>query len=181
VDDLPSGPKYYTLASLTKKPNQPEGSGHVNTEDEYETFLANYYKDPQHTYFAEGDPLPFVPAEIYEAEIFSPPYLFKPGARPEINDAPETLKYGESGTITVKDATQDGSLVMVKLGTVTHSLDYGQLLAEATINNVNLGATSAIDFTAPENANLYPPGYYMMFYVNDIGKPSKAKMVKLEV
>ncbi|MGB3401753.1 MAG: galactose oxidase early set domain-containing protein [Microcoleaceae cyanobacterium] len=181
VDDLPSGQDYYTLASLTKQPNKPEGSGHINTEDEYQTFLTNYYEDPQHSYYAEGDPLPFVPAEIYEAEIFSPPYLFKPGARPEITNAPETLTYGESGSIAVKDATKDGSLVMVKLGTVTHSLDYGQLLAEATINNVSLGATSSIDFTTPENANLYPPGYYMMFYVNDIGKPSKAKMVKLEV
>ncbi|MDJ0554258.1 MAG: galactose oxidase early set domain-containing protein [Microcoleaceae cyanobacterium MO_207.B10] len=181
VDDLPVSGGYYTLAPLTNEPNQPKGSGHINTQQEYETFLTNYYKDPQNSYFAEEDPLPFVPAEIYQAEIFSPPYLFKPGARPEIVDAPETLKYGQSDTIAVKDATQDGSLVMVKLGTVTHSLDYGQLLAEATINNVDIGATSAIDFTAPDNANLYPPGYYMMFYVNDIGKPSKAKMVKLEV
>jgi len=135
---------------------------------------------PKNSYFAEEDPLPFVPAEIWQAEIFSPPYLFKPGARPEITQAPATLNYGESGSITVKDATQDGSLVLVKLGTVTHSLDYGQLLAPATINNVALGTPSSIDFTAPENANLYPPGYYMMFYVNDIGKPSKATMVKLE-
>lgn len=180
VDDLPNGTDYYVLAPLTDEPNQPKGSGKVNTPEEYQTFLTNYYKDPKNTYFAEEDPLPFVPAEIYQAEIFSPPYLFKPGARPEIINAPETLKYGQSDTIAVKDATQDGSLVMVKLGTVTHSLDYGQLLAEAIINNVDLGATSAIDFTAPENANLYPPGYYMMFYINDIGKPSKAKMVKLE-
>jgi len=180
VDDLPDADDYYVLAKLSDKPNQPKGSGKVNSEAEYDSFLKNYYADPKNSYFAEEDPLPFVPAEIWQAEIFSPPYLFKPGARPEITQAPATLNYGESGSITVKDATQDGSLVLVKLGTVTHSLDYGQLLAPATINNVALGTPSAISFTAPENANLYPPGYYMMFYVNDIGKPSKATMVKLE-
>ena len=34
-------------------------------------------------------------------------------------------------------------------------------------------------FTAPTNRNLYPPGYYMLFYVNERGQPSIAKMVRL--
>ncbi|MDJ0745019.1 MAG: galactose oxidase early set domain-containing protein, partial [Xenococcaceae cyanobacterium MO_167.B27] len=96
---------------------------------------------------------------------------------PEIMTAPNTLKYGQAGTITVKDGTKEGSLVLNKLGSVTHSFDYGQRLAKLPIKVSEDG--SSVEFVAPENPNLYPPGYYMMFYLNDIGKPSHAHMVKL--
>ncbi len=148
-----------------------------NKANKIETFdIDTFYKDPQH-YFAEGDSEPFVPAEIWQGEIFSPPYLFTPGNRPEITSTPDTLKYGQSGTITVADSTSNGSLVLNKLGSVTHSFDYGQRLVELPINSQ---AGESLEFTAPTNSNLYPPGYYMMFYVNDSGKPSHGKIVKLE-
>lgn len=53
----------FTLAELTDK------SGQVK-----EFTIEEYYKSPQ-SYFAKGDTEPFVPAEIWQAEIFSPPYL----------------------------------------------------------------------------------------------------------
>ncbi|MEH1837437.1 MAG: galactose oxidase early set domain-containing protein [Nostoc sp.] len=177
---------------------EKDGTLHVNIQREpqiyYYTFpklidksgnskefnLEEYYQSPQ-SYFIEGDKEPFVPSEIWQAEIFSPPYLFKPGTRPEIVKAPETLNYGKSNSISVKDATEKGSVVLIKLGAVTHSLDYGQRLADLEVENVAIGDESAIKFKAPKNANLYPPGYYMIFYLNELGKPSHAKMVKLEV
>ncbi len=166
---------YYKFPKLTDK------SG----EKEKEFNLEEYYQSPQSYFIKEdldkGDKQPFVPSEIWQAEIFSPPYLFKPGARPEIFKAPESLNYGKSSSISVKDATKTGSVVLVKLGSVTHSFDYGQRLADLPVENVALGSESAIKFRVPKNANLYPPGYYMMFYLNELGKPSHAKMVKLEV
>ncbi|MGB5631959.1 MAG: galactose oxidase early set domain-containing protein [Waterburya sp.] len=187
IDVIPNPPKdagygagYYQIAEVVDKDGNPKS---FDVED--------YLKDPQNVFLKEDyeahkagkltELLPFIPAEILQAEIFSPPYLFTPGARPAISQAPATLKYGQAGTISVKDATEDSSVVLVGLGSTTHSLDYGQRLAETNITNVALGAESSISFTAPDNANLYPPGYYMMFYVNDSGKPSVAKMVKLEV
>jgi hypothetical protein len=159
---------YYKFPQLTDKSGQ-----------EKEFTLEEYYQSPQ-SYFVQGDTRePFVPAEIWQAEIFSPPYLFQAGLRPKILKAPEQLTYGQSGTISVKNATEKGSLVLVKLGSVTHSFDYGQRLADLAIANVALGDESAINFQAPTNAHLYPPGYYMMFYLNDVGKPSHAKMIKL--
>ncbi len=148
-----------------------------NKSGEIENFeVETYYKDPQH-YYADGNSEPFVPAEIWQGEVFSPPYLFKPGSRPEIIQSPTILKYGQVNTITVKDSTPNPSVVLVKLGAVTHSFDYGQRLSKLSIkvgeNN------SSITITAPDNANLYPPGYYMMFYINNIGKPSHAQIVQL--
>ncbi|MFM6756721.1 MAG: galactose oxidase early set domain-containing protein, partial [Dolichospermum sp.] len=74
-----------------------------------------------------------------------------------------------------------GSLVLIKLSSGTHSFDFGQRLADLKIRPLlSLSNTLSVTFTAPTNANLYPPGYYMMFYVNDDGVPSEAKFVKLE-
>lgn len=149
-----------------------------NESEELEEFdLDTFYQDPQH-YYLKGDSEPFVPAEIWQAEIFSPPYLFIDGDRPIINDAPKTIEYGKPGTIKVEHGTDNPSLVLVKLGSVTHSFDYGQRLVELeSVANIDY---SSVNFTGPENANLYPPGYYMMFYVNNMGKPSEAQIVKLE-
>ena len=190
VDVVPDNKEYYALAKLTTQP-QVKGSGKVVSEKDYNQFLEDYYKSPQ-SYFAQLDDssidrAPFAPAEIWQVEIFNPPYLFKDGPRPEIVTAPQTLKHGEIRQVTLKNVdiqsnSDRGSLVMMKLGTITHSFDYGQRLADLSIQDVinNNDGSYTIDFTAPENANLYTPGYYMMFYLNGKGKPSVAKMVHLE-
>lgn len=149
-----------------------------NKSGEIEEFdVENYYKDPQH-YYADGNSEPFVPAEIWQGEIFSPPYLFKSGSRPEITQSPTTLKYNQTNTITVNNGTPNPSVVLVKLGAVTHSFDYGQRLAKLS---VKVGEDlSSVTLTAPDNAHLYPPGYYMMFYLNNLGKPSHAQIVQLQ-
>ncbi len=158
----------FVIAKLTDKSSQAK-----------EFSLEEYYKSPQ-SYFANDDREPFVPAEIWQAEIFSPPYLFKAGTRPEILEAPSSIKYSQLDKISVKDATQNGSLVLVKLGSETHSFDFGQRLVNLPIETTVIAEQSQIEFKTPTNAHLYPPGYYMMFYLNDVGKPSHAKMVKLE-
>lgn len=179
VDVVPDTKEYYALAKLTKTP-QTKGSGQVISEGDYNKFLEDFYKSPE-SYFVEGDSVPFAPAEIWQAEIFSPPYLFKPGKRPNIKEAPQILKYGQSESIVVEQSGGKGSLVLIKLGTTTHSFDYGQRLADLEIEAyADDNSEASIKFKTPKNANLYPPGYYMMFYVNAIGKPSKATMVKLE-
>lgn len=167
VDVVGDAGKFFRVAQLQNK------SGEVEEFD-----IATFYQDPQH-YYLKDDPEPFVPTEIWQGEIFSPPYLFKPGSRPEISSAPETIQYGQSGTITVENTTSNGSLVLNKLGSVTHSFDYGQRLVELPLTTT--AEESSLSFTAPTNAHLYPPGYYMMFYLNDLGKPSHAKMIKLEI
>ncbi|AFZ27011.1 protein of unknown function (DUF1929) [Cylindrospermum stagnale PCC 7417] len=166
VDVLPDPQNYYTIPQLKDK------LGNVQAFD-----LDKYYQDPDF-YFVDGDPEPFVPAEIWQAEIFTPPYLLTSGLRPEIVTASESLQYGKPSTVSLKNATSTGSLVLIKLSSGTHSFDYGQRLADLKIENISAD-NSTINFTAPTNANLYPTGYYMLFYVNDIGKPSQAKIVKL--
>ncbi|MDB9474028.1 glyoxal oxidase [Dolichospermum circinale] len=172
VDVLPDPKNYYTIPQFKDK------DGNVQTFD-----LDKYYQDPK-AYFVDGDPEPFVPAETWQAEIFTPPYLLKAGPRPEFTKAPETLKYGERGKVVLNTTSKSGSLVLIKLSSGTHSFDFGQRLADLKIKSLEIYPNNpnklSVKFTAPKNANLYPPGYYMMFYVNDDGVPSEAKFVKLE-
>lgn len=152
--------------------------------------------DPTGYYrFANTSDPNYIPAEIWQAEIFSPPYLFKAGSRPEIVSTSfgEKLTYGESAKIVVNNYTaqeyltpedqntQVPSVVLIKLASFTHAWDNGQRLADLVTETPKPLESSQgeISFKAPTNANLYPPGYYMMFYVNEIGKPSHAKMVQL--
>ncbi|QYX32765.1 galactose oxidase early set domain-containing protein [Sphaerospermopsis torques-reginae] len=123
--------------------------------------------------------------EIWQHGIFYPPYLFGPGDRPEIITDIKTLKYGESATITVSNASvEPGSVVLVKFGSVTHSFDNGQRLVDLKITSneistVNQNNSRILSFTVPSNKHFTPPGYYMLFYVNSTGKPSHAKIVQL--
>ncbi|MDB9306408.1 galactose oxidase early set domain-containing protein [Nodularia spumigena CS-591/12] len=134
--------------------------------------------------------------EIWQHAIFYPPYLFGSSDRPEIEAAPEKLQYGTSQSISVSNASieQPGSIVLVKLGSVTHSFDNGQRLVDININNKQIKYLTAaeqkqgrlkynaiIPFTVPTDDHFTPPGYYMMFYLNSAGKPSHSKMVQLVV
>ncbi|MFM6281888.1 MAG: hypothetical protein ACKN9K_26375, partial [Dolichospermum sp.] len=106
LDVLPDPKNYYTIPQF----KEMGASGMVNT-----TFnLEEYYKNPNR-YFVDGDPEPFVPAETWQAEIFTPPYLLKAGPRPEFVKAPDTLKYGAEGTAVLNNTNKPGSLVLIKL------------------------------------------------------------------
>ena len=56
------------------------------------------------------------------AEFFSPPYLFR-GARPTINSAPATLRYGQTFRILTADAGSIAKVSLIRLATVTHAFD----------------------------------------------------------
>ncbi|MFP5273652.1 galactose oxidase-like domain-containing protein [Coleofasciculus sp.] len=122
--------------------------------------------------------------EIWQHAIFYPPYLFGASPRPEIETDITQLQYGASQTISVSNASTDnsGSVVLVKLGSATHSFDMGQRLVELEIQDQQPSGTdnnTSISFSAPTNDHFSPPGHYMLFYVNGAGKPSHAKIVQL--
>jgi hypothetical protein len=150
-----------------------------NAQGEEESFsIDTFYKDPQH-YYADQNTEPFVPAEIWQSEVFSPPYLVSEGDRPRIIRAPAQLVYGQTFTIKVasaKSGAEPNDAVLVKLGSVTHSFDFGQRLA--VLQNESTTAGSLV-LKAPTNANLYPPGYYMLFCLDQRGIPSQARIVQL--
>lgn len=107
-------------------------------------------------------------------EIFSPPYLFR-GARPTITAAPTTTGYGQPLSISTPDAAAIATVTVIKAGSVTHEIDSDQ-------RSVPLSFTAAggsLTAQSPANANIAPPGYYMLFIVNSSGVPSVAPFIRI--
>jgi hypothetical protein len=100
-------------------------------------------------------------------EIYSPPYLFQ-GPRPTITSAPTNVGYGQTFFVQTPDATSIRQVTWLRLTSVTHSFNQNQRLLHLAFSQV----TGGLNVTSPANANLSPPGDYMLFIVNSNGVPS---------
>jgi len=106
------------------------------------------------------------------AEVFSPPYLFK-GARPTITSAPTSVNYGQTTLIGTSDSIAKVS--WIRLSAVTHSYNQEQRFMPLSFTS----GTGGINVTFPASANISPPGYYMLFLLNSAGVPSVAKIINI--
>ena len=114
------------------------------------------------------------------AEVFTPPYLFKTDGsgdlapRPAITSAPSAVNYGGQVRIATPNAASISRVALVRLGSVTHSVNMEQRFIPLSINARDSGRLRA---TGPANANIAPPGPYMLFVIDAAGVPSVARMV----
>ncbi len=122
---------------------------------------------------------------VYEQhmEIYQPAYLFTrdgnnnviPATRPTITSVPGTINWGAQFAVTTPDAASVSSAVLMKPDSSTHAFGLDQRLV-----GLNFTAGSGtLTVTGPPNANIAPPGYYMLFLINSHGVPSVAKFVLL--
>ncbi|UJR29038.1 hypothetical protein I4U23_010253 [Adineta vaga] len=145
-----------------------------------------------------------VPTETWIAEIFNPPYLFIDGQRRAIITGLSYMKshdyqfesiIGEQRfyllhsnckyNIHLSDLPNKCSkrskskLVLIKLGSATHGWDGGQRLINLSFQETSSPTT--LQFTTPDaRIALIAPGFYMLFYVDCMGKPSVAQMVRFD-
>ena len=108
------------------------------------------------------------------AEVFSPPYLFK-GARPVVTSSPSGITYGESFFVDTPDATSIAAVTLVRLSAVTHAFNMNQRFLRLAFSQ----APGRLTVTAPSVAEMAPPGHYMLFVLNAAGVPSIAPIVRL--
>ncbi len=116
-------------------------------------------------------------------ELYSPAYLFAldghghviPAVRPVITSAPAEVGYGSTFTIETPDSASISSAVLVRDGSSTHSFDFEQRLIDLSFTAAN-GVLTA---TSPPTGFLAPPGYYMLFILNQSGVPSVAQFIQL--
>ena len=119
-----------------------------------------------------GRLFPGVNQESYE--IFSPPYLFK-GARPTITTSPATVQVGSSFFVETPNGADIQKVSLIRTGAMTHSFNADQRFVNLQFTQT----TGGLNVQMPTNANEVPPGYYMMFLVNENGVPSVAKFVRI--
>jgi hypothetical protein len=108
------------------------------------------------------------------AEIFSPPYLFR-GPRPTISGAPTSAGYGQPLVINTPEAADITTVTLIRAGSTTHEIDTDQRAVPLAFS----ASPGVLTAQVPTNANIVPPGYYMLFIVDRNGVPSEAPWLKL--
>ena len=107
-------------------------------------------------------------------EVFRPPYLCS-DHRPEIEDSPAEISYGNSFESRTHDASQIRAVALMRPSATTHCVDTEQRYVGLDFD-VKKGKIVAV---APGNPNIAPPGYYMLFIIDEEGIPSRANFLHL--
>lgn len=136
-------------ATVVSAGGNPEGGTHVQWDDD--------------------------PEEEMRLEVFSPPYLFR-GPRPTITAAPAQCTYGQAVPIQSPQSASIRWASLIRNGVTTHSFDGSQRLVDLDISSRTGGVVTA---KVPQNRNLAPPGWYMLFLVDNNGIPSVARWIQL--
>lgn len=114
-----------------------------------------------------------------DGQIFSPPYLFASdgslATRPVIASvATATVRVG--GQLEAVVDTAGATLVLVRMGSATHSVNSDQRRVPLTDVRVSGGTYTA---TLPADSGVLIPGPYYLFAINGAGVPSVAKTVQI--
>ena len=123
----------------------------------------------------EGHHGPGVFGESAKFEVWNPYYLFR-SARPTIDSLPAQAGHGSQLTISYNSAISVSHVVIHRSGSQTHSFAYNQISVPVSFDSDD-GATAR--FTIPNNPNLLPPSFYMVFLMSSDGVPSVAKWVRI--
>jgi hypothetical protein len=127
--------------------------------------------DPSGDY---SDPVDSFPEE-YRVEVFTPPYLLSGLPQPTFSVSSTDWDYAENVTISVTSGST-ANLRVSMLGAVvsTHGNNMGQRTLFPTVTCTDQTCV----FTAPPNAHVCPPGWYMLFIL-DGPTPSVGQFVRI--
>jgi hypothetical protein len=120
---------------------------------------------------AAGDPEDEKPNFRY----LLPPYLAEGQSRPVIISAPATIGYNSSFTVEVSGGPAS-EVVLMSPGSMTHAIDMSQRYVQ--LASTPQGA-AAVQVTGPASVQAAPPGYYMLFVLDQDRVPSVARFVRL--
>jgi len=116
-------------------------------------------------------------------EIYQPAYLFTrdgsnnliSATRPTIGSTPANIAWSGQFSVSTPDAATISQAVLVRPGSSTHAFDMDQRLVGMSFT----AGSGSLTVTGPPNSKIAPPGYYMLFLINNKGVPSTAKFVLL--
>jgi plastocyanin len=121
---------------------------------------------------AGGDPQ--VGGQPTPHERFFPDYFDM--LRPVLAGAPGTINYATPFVINSPNAADIGEVVLLRAGAVTHGYNMSQRGIECVITGVGAGTVSV---DAPPNANIAPPGWYLLFVLNSSRVPSRGRWLRV--
>ena len=116
-------------------------------------------------------------------ESYRPAYLYTrdgnnnvvAATRPTITSAPSNIAWGGQFSVSTPDAANIAQAVLVRPGSSSHAFDFDQRLVGMSFT----AGSGSLTVTGPPNSKIAPPGYYMLFLINNNGVPSVASFVQL--
>ncbi|MDH5763192.1 MAG: DUF1929 domain-containing protein [Nitrospinota bacterium] len=108
-------------------------------------------------------------------EAYSPEYL-SGGTRPVITNAPPSAAYGSTVTIDTANPANIDSVCLIAPGAITHHTDSFQRYIKVGVVSAGIGS---VDIKIPGNGHIAPPGFYMLFIVNNLGIPSEGRFIQI--
>ena len=108
-------------------------------------------------------------------ELYHPPYLFR-GPRPCIEQAPAEVRLGQSFLLHSPHAADIKWISLIRPMATTHSYDSDQRLVDIPFRRRRACHLHA---SLPGNPSLVPPGYYLLFLVNQNGVPSVGRWLRV--
>lgn len=122
-------------------------------------------------------------------EIYKPPYFFK-GVRPKIDSvsmgseqlvSTTLIYYGEEFVIDTANANSITTVVLMKPGAPTHHTDSEQRYVNLTFTNGTSSSSSStfLFVDSPSDRNIAPPGYYMLWIIENDLPCDKAVFIQL--
>jgi galactose oxidase len=137
---------------------------------------------PNGTVLVTGGGVPG-PVTNINAEVYFPPYLFKTvngvatlAPRPIVASVnAKNFGYGSTLAATMASSQIIARASIVGLSSNTHSFNSGQRYIPATV----IQSGTSVSVTMPSSPNIAPPGYYMVFLIDQSGVPSQGYIISL--
>ena len=118
-------------------------------------------------------------ADHPDAQVFRPDYLYNTDGtladRPDIATV-DSATYGDTVNVQVTDGQDITRFNLIRMSTVTHSVNTDQRLIPLNFSNLGNGSYS---LDMPGSGSIAPPGFYMLYALNANGTPSEAAVINL--
>jgi alpha-D-ribose 1-methylphosphonate 5-phosphate C-P lyase len=92
-----------------------------------------------------------------------------------IDTGPTAVGYGSSFTVGTSQAATIADVALVRANSSTHGVNFDQRHVPLTFS----AGTGGLTVSAPASGAVAPPGWYMLFLIDDAGVPSVAKWVRI--
>ncbi len=125
-----------------------------------------------------GNKVPWQPPQANEEmriEMYSPPYMFA-GPRPAIGQVAVEWHYGGAVDVATPQAQNILWAELIRGGVTTHAFDNSQRLVDLPIN---ARTQAGLTVHAPATPTIAPPGWYMLYLVDQNHVPSSATWIHL--
>jgi Domain of unknown function (DUF1929) len=124
---------------------------------------------------AQSFPEPNVDNRELRIEIYEPGYVGQ--SRPELLDVPMTITCGQPFSLATTQAHSIRRVALIRTGAVTHGFNSDQRYVACTFER---SGPHRLTVSAPPTNAIAPPGYYLMFVVNQNRVPSEGRFVRVK-